>query len=35
MKFNNKYILAISIVSALGGLLFGYDWIVVGGAKFF
>ena len=23
----------ISIVSAMGGLLFGYDWVVVGGAK--
>ena len=34
-KFNNRYILSISLVSALGGFLFGYDWVVIGGAKFF
>jgi MFS family permease len=32
-KFNLKYIWAISLAAALGGLLFGYDWVVVGGAK--
>ncbi|MDP4291742.1 MAG: MFS transporter, partial [Bacteroidota bacterium] len=32
-KFNLVYILAISIASAFGGLLFGYDWVVIGGAK--
>lgn len=32
-KFNRSYILGISMVSALGGLLFGYDWVVIGGAK--
>jgi sugar porter (SP) family MFS transporter len=35
MKFNFRYILGISLVSALGGFLFGYDWVVIGGAKFF
>jgi sugar porter (SP) family MFS transporter len=33
MKFNLKYVLGISLVSALGGFLFGYDWVVIGGAK--
>ncbi|PYK09292.1 MAG: hypothetical protein DME65_12360, partial [Verrucomicrobia bacterium] len=27
------YIWMISIVAALGGLLFGWDWVVIGGAK--
>jgi len=28
-----RYVWFISIVAALGGLLFGYDWVVIGGAK--
>lgn len=32
-KFNLKHITGISLVTALGGLLFGYDWVVIGGAK--
>jgi sugar porter (SP) family MFS transporter len=30
---NLAYVWCISIVAALGGLLFGYDWVVIGGAK--
>src|SRR4029077_15114963 len=32
-QFNTAYIYAVSTVAALGGLLFGYDWVVIGGAK--
>ncbi len=30
---NKSFIYFICIVSAMGGLLFGYDWVVIGGAK--
>lgn len=31
--YNARYVWGISAVAALGGLLFGYDWVVIGGAK--
>ncbi len=33
MRLNLGWIWTISLVAALGGLLFGYDWVVIGGAK--
>src|SRR5579883_1911132 len=31
--FNARYVWTLSAVAALGGLLFGYDFVVIGGAK--
>jgi sugar porter (SP) family MFS transporter len=33
--FNATYVWMISAVAAMGGLLFGYDWVVIGGAAKF
>jgi sugar porter (SP) family MFS transporter len=33
MKSQQIYVWWIASVAALGGLLFGYDWVVIGGAK--
>jgi len=32
-KYNQPFIWLICLVAAMGGFLFGYDWVVVGGAK--
>ena len=32
-KINKSFVYFICLVSAMGGLLFGYDWVVIGGAK--
>src|SRR5258708_16458921 len=32
-KYNLGYVWLSSSVAAMGGLLFGWDWVVIGGAK--
>ena len=32
-KDSNTFLYFVCMVSAMGGLLFGYDWVVIGGAK--
>ena len=32
---STPYVWGIAVVAALGGLLFGYDWVVIGGARQF
>ncbi|MGV8092579.1 MAG: hypothetical protein AB2L24_12025 [Mangrovibacterium sp.] len=33
IKYNQAFLWLICLVAAMGGFLFGYDWVVVGGAE--
>jgi len=33
VRYNMGYVWAISLAAALGGLMFGYDWVVISGTK--
>jgi SP family sugar porter-like MFS transporter len=33
VRYDMRFLWLICVVAAMGGLLFGYDWVVVGGAK--
>lgn len=33
IRFNGVYVWLMGTIAALGGFLFGYDWVVIGGAK--
>ena len=33
MNYSKPFLYFICLVAAMGGLLFGYDWVVIGGAK--
>lgn len=32
-KINEKYVFMLAVIAAMGGFLFGYDWVLIGGAK--